>query len=117
LDAWKNPGDITNHSRIGQNTSVSANFRNSSWYIEEGAFARVRNITLGYTIPREKIRPLTSNVVSNLRIYITGQNLFTFTGYSGFDPEVRGSGNFIFARGIDTGQTPQSRSYMFGIQM
>ncbi|MGV3684664.1 MAG: TonB-dependent receptor [Daejeonella sp.] len=116
LNRWQKPGDVTDIARAGQNYGTAANLRASSWYVENGAFARIRNVTLGYTIPESKIGPLTSNTLSNLRIYFTGQNLFTFTNYSGYDPEVSGS-NAIFARGIDTGAIPQPRTLMLGLQV
>lgn len=116
LDRWQKPGDVTDIARAGQNYGTAANLRASSWYVENGGFARIRNVTLGYTVPEGKIKPLTSNILSNLRIYFTGQNLFTFTDYTGYDPEVSG-GNFIFGRGIDTGAIPQPRTLMLGLQV
>ncbi|TKT90815.1 SusC/RagA family TonB-linked outer membrane protein [Dyadobacter frigoris] len=117
LNRWQNPGDVTDIARAGQNYGTAANNRNSSWFVENGAYARIRNVTLGYTVPGSKIKPLTGNVLSSIRLYVTAQNLFTFTNYSGYDPEVTGSGSFIFGRGIDTGQVPQPRTFMFGIQL
>ncbi len=116
LNRWQKPGDITDIARLGQNPGTSANLRNSSWYVENGAFARIRNVTLGYTIPETTMKPLTSNTISNVRLYLTAQNLFTFTKYTGYDPEVSGNG-FIFARGIDTGAIPQPRTFMVGLQV
>jgi hypothetical protein len=62
-----------------------------------------------------------SKAFSSLRLYVTAQNLFTITKYKGYDPEIGGqdnsSGSFLFARGIDAGQYPQPRSYMFGVQV
>ncbi|SEJ55570.1 TonB-linked outer membrane protein, SusC/RagA family [Dyadobacter sp. SG02] len=117
LNRWQKPGDVTDIARAGQNYGTAANLRNSSWYVENGAYARVRNVTLGYTVPGAKIKPSTGNVISSLRVYLTAQNLFTFTNYSGYDPEVTGSGSFIFGRGIDTGQVPQPRTFMLGLQL
>jgi hypothetical protein len=117
LNRWQNPGDVTDIARAGQNYGTAANNRNSSWFVENGAYARIRNVTLGYTVPGAKIKPLTGNVLSSVRLYVTAQNLFTFTNYSGYDPEVTGSGSFIFGRGIDTGQVPQPRTFMFGVQL
>jgi len=116
LDRWQEPGDVTDIVRVGQNTGTSANLRNSSWYVENGAYARIRNLTLGYTIPQTKIKPFTANTISSFRVYLTVQNLFTFTNYSGYDPEVSG-GNLIFGRGIDTGAVPQARTSMLGLQV
>lgn len=117
LNSWKQNGDVTDIARIGQNPGTSANLRPSSWFVENAGFARIRNITLGYTFSSDGMKYWTGNVISSLRIYATAQNLFTFTNYSGYDPEVTGSGNFIFSRGIDTGQIPQPRTFMFGVQL
>ncbi|HZW71049.1 MAG TPA: hypothetical protein VFF57_09230, partial [Hanamia sp.] len=103
-------------ARVGQNPGTSANLRPSSWYVENGAYARIRNITFGYTFPEAGLKHLTANIISNIRLYVTGQNLFTFTKYSGYDPEV-GSGDFIFSRGIDMGGIPQARTFMVGVQV
>ncbi|KAB7530250.1 SusC/RagA family TonB-linked outer membrane protein [Flagellimonas olearia] len=116
LDRWQNPGDVTDIARIGQNPGTSDNLRNSSWFVEDGSFTRVRNITLGYTVPRDVITKLTHDTVRNARAYFTAQNPFTFTKYSGYDPEISGS-NLIFSRGIDTGAVPMSRSFILGLQV
>lgn len=116
LNRWQKPGDITDIARAGQNYGTAANLRASSWYVENGAYARLRNLTLGYTVPAKSINTFTSKVVSSLRLYVTAQNLLTITNYSGYDPEVVGSGNFIFGRGIDTGQVPQARTFILGLQ-
>ncbi len=117
LNRWQKPGDITDIARAGQNYGTSANLRNSSWFVENGDYARIRNVTFGYTLPDMRIRSITANVISTLRIYITAQNLFTFTKYSGYDPEVSATnGSFIFSRGIDMGSVPQPRTFMIGVQ-
>jgi hypothetical protein len=84
----------------------------SSWYIEDGSFFRIKNVELGYTIPVL----LTSKVgISRCRLYVSGQNLFTFTKYTGFDPEF-GIGNAI-SSGVDGGSYPQSKIYTMGLQV
>jgi hypothetical protein len=116
LQRWQKPGDVTDITRAGQDFSTSANLRPSSWYIENGAYARLRNLTVGYSFSKEFLNHLSAKVISNIRVYLTGQNLFTFTKYSGYDPEV-GTGDYIFSRGIDLGSVPQARSYIAGIQV
>jgi len=116
LKRWQKPGDVTDIARAGQHFSTSANLRASSWYVENGDYLRVRNVSLGYTIPPESLKSLTHSTITNLRVYLTAQNLFTFTNYSGYDPEI-GTGNFIFSRGIDRGATPQARTLIFGVQV
>ncbi|WP_425393694.1 SusC/RagA family TonB-linked outer membrane protein [Adhaeribacter aquaticus] len=122
LRRWKKPGDVTDVPRAGQNITGSLNLRPSTRFVQSGSFARLRNLTLGYTIPEARIKPLTANTISSLRVYFTAQNLFTITKYKGYDPEISGSntdteGDFIFTRGIDIGQYPQPRTFMLGFQV
>jgi TonB-linked SusC/RagA family outer membrane protein len=84
-----------------------------SWAVEDGSFIKLSNITLGYTFPRQLIRKLG---LSKLRLYATGNNLLTWTKYSGFDPEVSTMGNGLTA-GVDFGAYPKSRSFVFGINV
>ncbi len=113
LDRWQKPGDVTDISRIGQHVPSNLQ-RVSSWYVENGAYLRVRNVTLGYTFPSDRLKLTTHNTFSSLRIYVTAQNLFTFTKYTGFDPEVGGG---IFTRGVDVGGYPHSRSFQIGARV
>ena len=72
---------------------------------------------LSYTIPEKTLQSLTKGVVNNFRIYVSGQNLLTFTNYSGFDPEVgnRTPGSSSLTNGIDYAVYPQPKSYQVGI--
>lgn len=79
-------------------------------FIEDGSFIRVKNITLGYTLPHFK-------GISNIRLYVSGNNLFTFTKYDGFDPEVNAAGGSNTQIGIDNLVYPMSRSYLAGVQV
>lgn len=79
----------------------------SSWLIEDGSYLRFKTITLGYTLPEFKF-------MGSCRIYITGQNLLTFTDYSGFDPEVNSQGNSALQLGVDYNAYPASKSVMIG---
>jgi hypothetical protein len=83
------------------------NLRVSDFYIEDGSYLRLKNIQLGYTLNPA----LTSRIhIRKLRIYIAAQNLFTFTNYSGMDPEVGGWG-------IDCGIYPQPRTWYAGVSL
>lgn len=88
-----------------------------SWAVEDGSFIRLNNVNIGYTLPAK----LTSNVgVSNLRIYVTGNNLHLWTKYSGYDPEVsttRSSSYAALTPGVDYSSFPRSRSYTFGLNV
>ncbi len=84
----------------------SMNFDTSSRFVESGAYFRLKNIQVGYTIPRH----ITQKAfINRLRIYATANNLLTFTKYTGYDPEV--------GSGIDYGNYPQSRTITFGINV
>jgi len=91
---------------------VNANSRVSTRFLEDGAYLRLKNIQLGYTLPKNISRKIN---VDKLRIYTSGQNIFTLTDYKGYDPEV-GSTN-EWNNGIDYGGYPISRTYIFGIQL
>lgn len=79
----------------------------SDWYIENGGYMRLKNITIGYTLPANTMKRLGLNTA---RLYVTANNLLTITNYSGFDPEV--GMNYY---GIDLGQYPQARSVFVGL--
>jgi TonB-dependent starch-binding outer membrane protein SusC len=85
-----------------------------SWAVEDGSFLRINNITLGYTLPRS----LTGRIaVSNLRVFFTINNLYTFTNYSGYDPEVDTRRSTPMTPGVDYSAYPRSRMFMTGINV
>jgi hypothetical protein len=77
--------------------------------VEDGSYLRLKNLTIGYSLPKELYSKLDVNKV---RIYVTTNNLFTITKYTGFDPEV-GMNSY----GVDTGRYPQARSFIFGVEI
>ncbi len=81
----------------------------SDFYLENGDYLRLKVLQLGYTIPG---KVLNKAGISRCRIYVTAENLFTLTKYTGYDPEVGGG---VF--GIDKGQYPQARTFLGGIQL
>jgi len=82
-----------------------------SWAVEDGSFLRINNISLGYTFSNKLLKK--NKFIKKLRLYATANNIYTFTDYSGSDPEVSTMGNGI-TRGVDWGAYPRSRSYVFG---
>lgn len=84
-----------------------------SWAVEDGSFIKLSNVSLGYTFPKKLIR---RTGLSNLRLYVTANNIHTWTKYSGFDPEVSTMGNSL-TPGVDFGAYPRSHSYVFGINV
>lgn len=94
-------------------TAGTVNTQRSSRYLHDADYLRLKNITLGYNLPKSLINKAKIN---NLRVYVTGQNLLTFTKYTGFDPEV--SSEFSVANtGTDQGSIPQFKTIMFGINV
>ncbi len=96
-------------------------FNRSSFYVEDGSYLRVKNIQLGYTLPSSK---LSRAGINRLRVYLQAQNLFTFTKYSGVDPDVtianfsNGSGlGRDYTLGVDYGRYPTVKSLLFGINL
>lgn len=90
------------------------NVRNSTRFIEDGSYVRLKSVTLSY-------RAIDNNprirAIKRLTVYVTGQNLLTFSGYSGFDPEVNAYGNSATELGIDYGTYPQSINVILGLNV
>ncbi len=114
LDRWKKPGDVT---KVPQARLLGGNGTGeSSRYLQKGDYLRMRTVTLGYTLPKELMNRIHLNRV---RIYATGQNLLTFTNYTGWDPEVNSdayAGNPVNL-GVDFYSAPQPRTIIGGIQI
>lgn len=85
-----------------------------SGYIEDASFLRLNNITFGYTLPKSLLKKA---YIDNLRLYASAYNLFTITGYSGFDPEVNTKPNGGLTPGVDWGAYPRSLSFVFGLNL
>jgi TonB-dependent starch-binding outer membrane protein SusC len=111
LARWTEAGS-TNDARNPRYsfTDANSNIRVSDRYVEDGSFVKIKNIQLGYTFPASVIK----NIFSKLRIYAQVKNAYTFTKYSGFDPEIAGG---ILDTGIDRGAYPQARTYAVGIDI
>jgi len=118
LDRWQKPGDITD---VPQARFDSPNgSQHSTRYLEDGSYLRVRNITLGYNLSKQATKKIKLNKV---RVYVSGQNLFTFTNYPGFDPEVSSmiagasTQSYNVSMGVDFFTAPQMRSMICGIEV
>lgn len=88
--------------------------RASTRYIEDGSFLRIQNVSLGYSIPQAWAETLQFRTA---RIYITGTNLYTFTGYSGYDPEINFAGGSNTAFSVDYNPYPRARTFTMGINL
>ena len=84
-----------------------------SRFIEDGSFLRLKNLTIGYTFPQKWMRKL---YISKLRLYMSAENLFLLTKYSGYDPEVSMSSSALMP-GLDYGAYPRSKVFTFGIEL
>jgi TonB-dependent starch-binding outer membrane protein SusC len=111
LARWTGAGSTNDarHPRYSF-TDANSNIRVSDRYVEDGSFVKLKNIQLGYNIPKS----LTGKYFSNLRVYVQVKNAFTITKYTGFDPEIAGG---ILNTGIDRGAYPQSRTYAAGLDI
>ena len=98
----------------GINTDPNDNTRVSDRFIEDGSYLRIKNWSLGYTIPLN----ITSRFkISRLRVYTNIQNLYTFTKYSGYDPEIGAYDQDPLLQGVDNGRYPLPRIYTFGVTL
>jgi hypothetical protein len=120
LNRWRNPGDVAALPAAGQDPA--ANYVPSDWWLEKGDYLRLRNVTLGYSVPQKALSLIgDGHVFTRIRFYVAAQNLFTFTQYKGYDPEISASSasspDYIFSRGIDGGAVPQPRTFLGGVQI
>jgi TonB-linked SusC/RagA family outer membrane protein len=110
LRRWRKDGDITDIPRALYRTGY--NWLGSDRYVEDASFLRFRTITLRYTAAKKLVQKLK---IKNLSGYITAENLFTWTNYTGQDPEVTVRGNDPFRVAVDYSYTPPVRTYTIGI--
>jgi TonB-dependent starch-binding outer membrane protein SusC len=89
-------------------------YATTSWAIEDGSFLRLNNLTVGYSLPKEII---SSWHLQKLRIYASAYNLYTFTNYTGYDPEVDSRRSTPATPGVDYSAYPKSRSFNFGVNI
>ncbi len=83
----------------------------SNRFVEDGSFARLKNLTIGYTLPKKVIKG-----ISSIRLALAGNNLYTLTNYSGYDPEINSYGDNPALFGVDLGGYPNNRSFNFSIR-
>lgn len=109
LGRWTGEGTSNRIPRFVRGDNV--NWQSSDLYVYDGSYLRLKNIQLGYTLPQH----LTKKVfISSLRLYVAAENLFTFTKYHGFDPEISSGGTSL---GIDYGVYPQARTWTIGANL
>lgn len=110
LDRWTGSGTSDKYPVFIVGDS-SDNWKSSDLYVYDGSYLRLKNIELGYTLPQS----LTQKVfINRLRLYVSAENLFTFTKYHGFDPEISSGGTSL---GVDYGVYPQARVWRVGFNL
>lgn len=115
LDRWRSPENPGSGSVNKANRKQTGyNSRTSTWHLESGSYLRLQNLSLGYTLPRALTQKFK---VEKLRVYVSGQNLFTITDYSGYNPEVNARPSKNLTPGEDYGTYPLARTYMFGLNL
>ena len=100
-DRWKKPGDVTDIPRYGVTPQLDSRF------LEDASFLRLKNLMLSYTFPQKWLQ--RTNFLSSARIYAQGQNLLTFTSFTGMDPESTSN--------VYKAQYPMSRQFTFGLEV
>lgn len=126
LELFGNQSAVINNrfiEGVNENTNVprfvfgdpNSNAGVSDRFIEDGSYLRIQNITLGYTLPTSALG--TQNLISKIRLYSTVQNLYTFTNYTGLDPEIGAFNQNSMMMGIDNGRYPVPRTFMFGVNV
>lgn len=105
---WEKEGDIATHPKAVYGNTSNSN-STSSRYLETASYLRLRNLTIGYNIPVKKY-------ISQLRVYLSGENLFVISGFSGIDPEVPPLNNGT-GTGVATSVYPQTRKFMIGLNV
>ena len=109
LNRWTGEGTSNRIPRYVQGDGY--NWQSSDLLVYDGSYLRLKNIQLGYTLPKSLTRKV---FVSSLRVYVAAENLLTFTKYHGFDPEISSGGTSL---GIDYGVYPQARTWTVGFNL
>lgn len=107
LNRWTGEGSTNDNPRLTRNDPNGNYTKMSKYYLQKGDYMRIKLVSLGYTIPKDVTTKFGANKV---RIFVTGENLFTFTKYTGYDPEIAGGNEY----GIDRAYYPQARTFLFG---
>lgn len=107
LNRWTGEGSTNDNPRVTRDDPNGNYSKMSSYYLQKGDYLRIKLISLGYTLPKDVTTKFGANKV---RIFVTGENVFTFTKYTGYDPEIAGGNEY----GIDRAYYPQARTFLFG---
>ena len=113
LRRWRQPGDVTDIPRASQTSSLEFTNDNSR-FLSDGSYLRLKNVTLAYNLPSELV---SKAKLRNVRIYVQGTNLLTWTGYNGPDPEISAFGFTNTSLGTDFLTFPNTKMYSVGINL
>ncbi len=113
LNRWQKAGDVTSVPRqwAGRDNFTNLSSQASSRFIEDGDYVRLQNISIGYNFNANKLSAATNNKIKTLRVYVQGQNLATWTKYTGLDPDA------FTEFGLDNASVPQARSFSAGLNI
>ncbi|RZJ68675.1 MAG: TonB-dependent receptor [Flavobacterium sp.] len=109
VDHWTVDNTDTNVPRVDYR-DLNGNSRPSNRFVESGNYLRIQSVELGYTLPLKDL------FIKRARVYVSGQNLYTFTNYRGLDPDINYNGN-VLSRGVDGGSFPNPRGVLFGVDI
>jgi len=111
LNRWTGEGSTDEYPRLTY-ADLNQNFKTpSDFWVKDGDYLRLRNMSVGYTLP---VAASSFLKVSKIRFYLAGENLLTFTKYDGYEPEIGGG---VFSYGVDHGIYPQARTIYGGINV
>lgn len=110
---WEKEGDKATHPKLVMNGNKSSN-STSSRFLEDGSYFRVKNVTLSYNVPQNIIKTVK---IQNCRVFVSGDNLFTYTKFSGMDPEVSLKTSEYSLAGIYAFNYPISRQFLVGVDL
>jgi len=116
LGRWHGEGTSNSIPRVTQDNANWAQF--SDLYVHDGSYLRISNVTLGYDLAKQ----IKWKQLSQFRLYVAAENLFTFTKYSGMDPEVGNAGSdasgvYSFGQGVDVGTYPRPQTFLVGVNI
>lgn len=110
-NSWTTSNTGATIPKASNKSNFSTSTQSTSFYVEDGSFFRLKNLQIGYTLPKN----ILGNVFSNARIYVQGVNLFTLTKYTGMDPELASFNDNFF--GVDEGNLPANKQFIFGVNL
>lgn len=113
IDRWTGAGSTNDMPQISWDDSNGNFSRFSDFMVKDANYFRLKNLQVGYTLPETALEKIC---LESARFYVSGENLFTITGYKGYDPEIGSTGD-IFQTGIDKGVYPKSTMFSFGMNL